>query len=363
MSKGKILFSCSDIYSRGGIQRFNRNLVTAWMNEGYEVYVISLLDSDNHQFVEATRIIVTHGNKLQWIKELSKSLEDDYDAYVCGHVNLAVAFLIALFVRGKLNKNTCLVLHGIEVWGRINGLRKWFVKYFRNVMSVSRYTQNEFIKQVSDKAALAHFIFPNTINPDLYSVDDTVSRSADASRLRILSVARLASSERPKGIPDVLDALALLKNSQIEYRIIGTGNDLEYLKEKVESLGLNNVVFLGAVSDEVMWQEYRMADVFALPSAKEGFGIVFLEAMYFKLPVIGASEKGALDVISDNENGLLVKYADKNQIAAAITKMKSHPDLRQSLGEAGKLLVLYDGKFGFGTFQKRSVNMFVHNQG
>jgi len=50
--------------------------------------------------------------------------------------------------------------------------------------------------------------------------------------------------------------------------------------------------------------------MFVLPSGKEGFGIVFLEAMFFGAAVIAASEKGALDVIQDGETGLLVRFGD-----------------------------------------------------
>lgn len=120
------------------------------------------------------------------------------------------------------------------------------------------------------------------------------------------------------------------------------------------SLGMkDHVEFAGALSDEDLWAAYADADVFVLPSRKEGFGIVYLEAMSFALPVIGASEKGVLDVISQGINGFLVEYGDVAAIGRAFAALAADSELRRRLGTAGKSMVEAGGPFSYDAFRSR----------
>jgi glycosyltransferase involved in cell wall biosynthesis len=95
-----------------------------------------------------------------------------------------------------------------------------------------------------------------------------------------------------------------------------------------------------------------------LPSGKEGFGIVFLEAMYFGAPVIAASEKGALDVIRDGETGLLVRFGDSIALKKAIERLRDDAALRERLRERGRATVIGDGEFTFRRFSIRTADIF-----
>jgi phosphatidyl-myo-inositol dimannoside synthase len=75
------------------------------------------------------------------------------------------------------------------------------------------------------------------------------------------------------------------------------------------------VEFLGFVSDEELQSQLRQCALFALPSKKEGFGLVFLEAMAQGRPCIGAQAGGIPEVITP-ETGILVEYGDVPQLAA-----------------------------------------------
>jgi glycosyltransferase involved in cell wall biosynthesis len=102
-------------------------------------------------------------------------------------------------------------------------------------------------------------------------------------------------------------------------RIVGRGDDLPRLQSISYKLGLANVVeFLGYVSDRQLAVELSVCRLFALPSRKEGFGLVFLEAMAHGRPCLGARAGGIPEVI-DNKTGVLVEYADVPGIAAAAT--------------------------------------------
>ncbi len=77
------------------------------------------------------------------------------------------------------------------------------------------------------------------------------------------------------------------------------------------------------------------SDVFALPSAWDSFGLVFLEAWACRKPVVGVDSDAVASLIADGEDGLLVPYEDAEALAGALSRLLADPDLRRRLGERG----------------------------
>ncbi len=92
--------------------------------------------------------------------------------------------------------------------------------------------------------------------------------------------------------------------------------------------------------DAVKKDAYAAADVFAMPSRTDSFGIVFLEAWCYGVPVIGARAGGVPDVIDDGRDGLLVRFGAVEELAAAIERLLADRDEARRLGEAGRRKVL-----------------------
>jgi glycosyltransferase involved in cell wall biosynthesis len=122
------------------------------------------------------------------------------------------------------------------------------------------------------------------------------------------------------------------------------------------------VHFLQGISDAQLVKMYSQCKAFVLPSGKEGFGIVFLEAMYFGAPVIAAAEKGALDVVKDGDTGLLVRFGDSMSIKRAIDRLSGDAALREHLRERGRSTVVGDGEFTFAHFTRRTATIFSPNE-
>ncbi len=80
--------------------------------------------------------------------------------------------------------------------------------------------------------------------------------------------------------------------------------------------------------------------VFAMPSRTDSFGIVFLEAWYYRLPVIGALAGGVPDVIKADHDGYLVRFGDVEHLAARIQELLSDVGLARTMGECGRSKVL-----------------------
>jgi glycogen(starch) synthase len=96
---------------------------------------------------------------------------------------------------------------------------------------------------------------------------------------------------------------------------------------------------LGQVSEDLKQDLLAAADVFAMPSRVDSFGIVYLEAWAYGVPVIGCRAGGVPDVIGDGQDGLLVEFGDQASLASAIDKLLSDPELRQAMGRRGRAKV------------------------
>jgi glycosyltransferase involved in cell wall biosynthesis len=81
------------------------------------------------------------------------------------------------------------------------------------------------------------------------------------------------------------------------------------------------------------------ADLLALPSAVESFGVVFLEAWAQRKPVIGANIPAVAAMVEEGQDGYLVPYDDPPALAQAILKLLNEPDQRRKMGEAGRVKV------------------------
>lgn len=111
---------------------------------------------------------------------------------------------------------------------------------------------------------------------------------------------------------------------------------LQHLKECAENKGLKgNVVFAGYLPEKDLGTAYAMCDAFILPSVREGFGLVVVEAWLYKKPVIVSSYAGVADLIEDGVNGLLFDPRNTNQLASKIIRVLSDGDLAEKLGKEG----------------------------
>jgi glycosyltransferase involved in cell wall biosynthesis len=94
-------------------------------------------------------------------------------------------------------------------------------------------------------------------------------------------------------------------------------------------------LLLGPVDEAEKRDLLAAADVFAMPSRTDSFGIVYLEAWLYRKPVVGARAGGVPDVITDERDGLLVRFGDVDQLAQAIDRILNDKELARRLGRAG----------------------------
>lgn len=120
-----------------------------------------------------------------------------------------------------------------------------------------------------------------------------------------------------KRFSDIIEGIHLIDNPKIKLILIGEGPDLEYLKKITSSLDLDGqIIFLGHQSNPHPY--YSLMNLFCIPSLQEGFGMVAVEAMMHKLPLIATRVGGLKDIVIDKETGFLINPKSSIEIAAKI---------------------------------------------
>lgn len=268
--------------------------------------------------------VVCDRRKLRFVREALR-LVRRADLVVCGHIHLLpVAWLAA-----KLNPRTryCLVAHGIEAWRPFGWLDRRALRGAELILCVSDYTRRQLLRFCPFLPPDRLVVVPNALDPAL-EAGSSPARPPDLSALpRILAVGRLARADAYKGFDVLIEALAVLRRDlpTARLRLVGEGDDRNRLADLAQRRGVGAAVdFLGRLNDEALRHEYAACDFFALPSRREGFGLVYLEAMTHGKACAGARAGGAPEVITP-EVGELAEYGHVDGLAAALHDLVRHP--------------------------------------
>lgn len=163
----------------------------------------------------------------------------------------------------------------------------------------------------------------------------------DSDRI-VLFVGVLDKAHYFKGIWVLLQALAKISDSDVRLLVVGDGNLRPTYQKQAAELGVEDrVIFCGRVSDEELPAHYALCDLLVLPSTTmcEAFGVVLLEAMACGKPVIASNLPGVRSVVSDGEDGLLVRPGDVDDLVRKIQILLDAPQRRQEMGEQGRTKV------------------------
>ncbi len=141
-----------------------------------------------------------------------------------------------------------------------------------------------------------------------------------------------------KGLRYLLFAFEKLikSHNNIELWVAGGGELLGKCKKLAQELNIfPNVKFYGTVSHSKMLELMNQCDIFVLPSWDEAFGVVYLEAMSLKKPVIGTLGEGISEIIFDGENGFLVEPKNVEDLKNKLSQLLTSKKLRTRIGKKG----------------------------
>jgi phosphatidylinositol alpha-1,6-mannosyltransferase len=354
-----------ELLGTGGIQEAGRQTVGALSTiadeRGWQLEILSLNDASGEHHLQSThrsiRFLGFGRRKISLLSHATWQALSPARETLClvlaGHPNLAPA---AHWIKGfSRSVRTIVVTHGVEVWSRLSALRRVALLQTDLVLAPSQVTAGKLTEvQRIRENKIRRLAW--SVNPDLLRMSDEPSSlqlpfGFPRSRV-VLTVGRWSKSERYKGLDDLIRATAELRGrfANLHLVVVGGGDDLPRLRRLAVDAQVGDAVdFLDRVSDSELAACYANADVFALPSTGEGFGLVFLEAMAFARPIVAAACGGAMDIVVDGVNGLLIPPHNPSSLVRALSRLLEDDSLRRTLGRQGSEMVRR--KYQFGNFK------------
>lgn len=181
------------------------------------------------------------------------------------------------------------------------------------------------------KLQLQKIGFPGNVQLNTTKVDDKLLKGFDISERRrpVRNILYLARVARAKGIFIAIDAFMKLSLQfpEIRFTIVGNGVDLEEAKQYVNKKNINNIQFTGGLTGEKLMEQYRLGDLYILPTYFEGMATSVLEAMAFGLPVLTAPVGGVVDFFENGEMGFLIQEYDAEKYVIAMIDLIKNKSL------------------------------------
>lgn len=260
-----------------------------------------------------------HGDILTMAKMAFKIIQFKPDLIIC---HSGRAFHMAYFATFFSKIPIIAVNHGVKI--------KKFLKA-DYIISVSSHFSKEAFKYGKDENT--SLVVPNMIDVPQDFIEPQPKKLHNP--IRIGSLGRLCGH---KQYQTAVEALSILNSRNIvaELVLAGEGEQRDFIEQKIKELKLEKQVkFLGWVSDKKTF--FEGIDIFILPSTDETFGIVLLEAMLYKTPIITGDSFGPKDIFEDNKDALIIPTSDVTKvplaIADAVEELKNNWDFALNLSE------------------------------
>lgn len=338
----------------GGIARVVHDLAQKLAEEGNEVHVVTCwepntkeYEKDKNVFVHRVHTFNINANFIEWVHHLNFSMVEycirlfnDSGNFDVIHAHDWIVAFAARTLKYSYRIPLVSTIHATE-YGRNGGLHndlqryiasvEWWLTYESwKVICNSNYMKSEikYIFQLPDDKIQ---VIPNGVDPKIF---DGIQRdyefrrnyAADNEKI-VFFVGRLVHE---KGAGVLIEAVPkiLYYYNDVKFVIAGKGPQMDYLKNRVEEMGLaNKVYFTGFVHDNVRNNLFKCADVDVLPSLYEPFGIVALEGMVAGVPVVVADTGGLGEIINHGHDGMKAYVGNANSLADSILALLHEKDL------------------------------------
>jgi phosphatidyl-myo-inositol dimannoside synthase len=246
--------------------------------------------------------------------------------------------IIALLIKKVLHIPYVVSLHGLDLNLALHNKKAQLLKILKNAQHIVTNSDELFEKVSQLDLGIPVTTLTPSVETSGLTIDSTALHSLHDRYNRkkvVLSVGRLI---RRKGQDTVIRALKEIRASvpEAHYVIIGRGPDEDYLKQLAAEQGVSeNVTIQTDVSNSELAAYYSIASVFVMPSRRigddiEGFGIVFVEAATFGLPIIAGQDGGEREAIG--AAGMYVDGESSDEIVRAVITMLSDPERARERG-------------------------------
>jgi len=255
------------------------------------------------------------------------------------HVHYAIPHATAAFMARQMVSHRLRVittLHGTDITlvgndPSFHDIVRFSTESSDGITAVSRYLQEETVARFGIRQPIE--VIYNFIDPERFRPRRGPRREFPGDRKILMHV----SNFRPvKRVNDVIEIFRRVRDDlPAELVMVGDGPDRAAAEARTEELGLKDEVhFLGRQLE--VESLLPQADLFLLPSDRESFGLVALEAMSCGVPVVGYRAGGLPEVVADGETGYLAGVGEIDRLAGLAGKILADDDLRSGMGRQAR---------------------------
>jgi hypothetical protein len=302
--------SHADRNGYGGIAKYSDHFILG-LNQIKTIKKISVFsrtgagDGDNEKvknYFYKNKII------LFLIANISLFVSSKIKIIFVSHINLLPCALLAIFN----GKKVILLTYGLEIWGfKKNFIYRWIIKKINFFICMREYTKKILIKKYKLKNKFL-FDLHNALEFRNFKINNKKTKD-------LITVARLDSSEKYKGIDETLEILSKFKKVNFKYHIVGDGDDKMRLMSKAKKLSCSkNIIFHGKVSDRKRNFLLNSSHIMVMPGSDTTFDTYpfrfsFLEAAEFGLHIIGSDPPSIKEKLYQNNYSSLNFIKPKNK--------------------------------------------------
>jgi phosphatidylinositol alpha-1,6-mannosyltransferase len=341
MAAKKVLFLTLKVFGfTGGIEKVCRVICRALYDieeEGLiEAKVYSMYDNSNERdsrYLKKQQYKGFNEHRKRFVVNSFLS-GINADVVILSHVHLlSIAYLIKRF---RPKTKVYLIAHGIEIWKKFPETKLKALKRLDKILCVSQFTADK-ISKIHGIPDHKLGILNNCLDPFYYFPDDFSKPKSLLSRYNLtenhailISLSRLSSSEKYKGYDNTIAILPELvkKHPNVMYLLAGKYDEEE--KIRIDNLIkkykiADHIRLIGFVDEAEITDHFLLSDIFVMPSKKEGFGIVFIEAMASGLCAVAGNKDGSVDALKNGELGELIDPDNMEDIKQALANMLANP--------------------------------------
>lgn len=329
--KSKLLFLTLTSFSEtGGIQSVCKTLAHALQ----ELQMLALYDQEpDTRYIPEQQFKGYAGQKLKFMLQCLCS-GFRANTVILSHINLILFAVLIKLINRKVH--LILLAHGTEVDRAMSSWKIKFINRFISIWAVSTHTSN-----ILQNRHHIHYqrinILNNCLDP-FFNVPNDFQKPAhllERHRIKaaapiIFSLCRMTATDAAKGYDFILRSMPdlLREHQDLQYLMAGkmSPSEQQRLLKLIHRLRLqNHVKLIGFIPEAELSNYYQLADVFVLPSKKEGFGLVFIEAAACGCPVIAGHADGSSDALLNGTLGTLVDPNKPWDLTLAISAQLNTP--------------------------------------
>ena len=339
------LVSAFDYAALGGVNTHINQLAAQFRTWGHEVTITGPCSNPDkvpdENFIPMGRAVpipssgsIARVSLSVWLRPRVKALVRE-KAFDVVHTHNPFSGLVTAYAIRFSNAVNVATFHNYGTGLYRIGGRKLAMPYFKRLhglIAVSKPARD----YVSRHFPGDYEIIPNGIELDAFANGVAPFPHLDDGMINLLFLGRL---EKRKGLKYLLAAYGRLKWDWPNLRllVVGPGKPDDESYRIMSERNLQDVVFVGSVSDEEKARYFETADIYCSPATGgESFGVVLLEAMASSKPIVATSIPGFSSVVTHGVEGLLAPPKDDEAMADAIATLLKDPGLRSRLAANGR---------------------------